>query len=43
VNWYLNPNYKLQLDYEVTRYDGGAVVGNRPDERVLTLQTALIF
>jgi phosphate-selective porin OprO and OprP len=43
VNWYLNPNYKLQLDYEVTRYDGGAVVGNRPDERVLTLQTVLIF
>jgi phosphate-selective porin OprO/OprP len=43
MNWYLNPNYKLQLDYEVTRYDGGAVVGNRPAERVLTLQTSLIF
>ena len=43
VNWYLNRNFKIQLDYELTRFDGGAIVGNRPDERVLISQFALIF
>jgi phosphate-selective porin OprO/OprP len=43
VNWYLNRNFKIQLDYEVTRFDGGAMGGDRPDERVLTSQFALIF
>jgi len=43
VNWYLNRNFKIQLDYEVTRFDGGATKGDRPDERVLTSQFALIF
>jgi phosphate-selective porin OprO and OprP len=47
VNWYLNPNFKVQLDYEVTHFDAGdsrgAVVINRPAERVLTSQFALIF
>jgi phosphate-selective porin OprO/OprP len=43
VNWYLNRNFKIQLDYEVTRFDGGATKGDRPQERVLTSQFALIF
>jgi phosphate-selective porin OprO and OprP len=43
INWYLNRNFKTQLDYEVTRYDGGAPVGDRPAERVLISQFALIF
>jgi phosphate-selective porin OprO/OprP len=43
VNWYLNRNVKAQLDYEVTRFDGGASSGDRPDERVLTSQFALVF
>lgn len=43
VNWYLNSNFKTQLDYEVTRYVGGAIAGNRPAERVLISQFALIF
>lgn len=43
VNWYLNSNFKAQLDYEVTRYVGGAIAGNRPAERVLISQFALIF
>ncbi|MFI4868823.1 MAG: OprO/OprP family phosphate-selective porin [Steroidobacterales bacterium] len=43
VNWYLNANFKIQLDYELTRFDGGATKGDRPDERVLTSQFALIF
>lgn len=43
INWYLNPGFKVQLDYEVTRFEGGAVTGDRPDERVLLSQFALIF
>jgi phosphate-selective porin OprO/OprP len=43
LNWYLNRNFKAQLDYEVTRFDGGGASGDRPDERVLTSQFALIF
>jgi hypothetical protein len=43
VNWYLNSNFKTQLDYEVTRYVGGAIAGNCPAERVLISQFALIF
>jgi phosphate-selective porin OprO/OprP len=43
VNWYLTRNFKIQLDYELTRFDGGATRGDRPDERVLTSQFALIF
>ena len=43
VNWYLTHNFKVQLDYEITHYDGGALAGNRPAERVLTSQFALIF
>ena len=43
VNWYMNQNFRIQLDYEVTRFDGGAIVGNRPDERVLISQFALTF
>jgi phosphate-selective porin OprO/OprP len=43
INWYLNRNFKTQLDYEVTRYVGGAVAGNRPAEHVLISQFALIF
>jgi phosphate-selective porin OprO and OprP len=43
INWYLNPGFKVQLDYEVTRFEGGALTGDRPDERVLLSQFALIF
>lgn len=43
VNWYLTGNFKIQLDYEVTRFRGGALVGARPAERVLTSQFALVF
>jgi phosphate-selective porin OprO/OprP len=43
ANWYLDRNFKIQLDYEVTRFTGGATGGDRPTERVLTSQFALIF
>ena len=43
INWYLSRNVKTQLNYEITHFAGGTVTGNRPDERVLTSQFALIF
>jgi phosphate-selective porin OprO and OprP len=33
LNWYLNRNIKIVLDYEQTHFDGGAVIGDRPTER----------
>jgi len=33
LNWYLNRNIKIVLDYEQTHFDGGAVTGDRPTER----------
>jgi len=43
LNWYLTYNFKVQLDYELTRFTGGTPVGNRPAEHVLTSQFALVF
>jgi len=43
INWYLDRNFKIQLDYDVTRFVGGVSGGNRAAERVLTTQFALIF
>lgn len=43
VNWYLVQNFKIQLDFEQTQFEGGAPVGNRPDERVVTSQFMLVF
>ena len=43
VNWYLNQNFKWQMDYELTRYDGGATTGNRPDERAALTRFSLVF
>lgn len=35
LNWYLNRNIKLQIDYEETHFDGGAVNGDRVPEKVI--------
>lgn len=43
VNWYLNRNLKWALDYEVTRFKGGAVGGDRPDEKALFTRLQLAF
>jgi phosphate-selective porin OprO/OprP len=44
LNWWLNANVKWVLDYEVTRFDGGAVGGaDRPNERALATRFALAF
>jgi phosphate-selective porin OprO/OprP len=43
VNWYLTQNFKWQLNYEQTQYDGGAASGDRPDERAALTRFALVF
>ena len=43
LNWYPVSSIKISLDYEQTRFDGGAAAGDRPDERVLLTRFALGF
>ena len=44
LNWYLNPNVKMQLDYERTGFRYGAAGGkDRPDESVLLSELQLQF
>ena len=35
VNWYLNKNAKISLDYEQTKFEDGAATGDRPDEKIV--------
>jgi len=44
VNWWLNQNLRWMLDYEVTRFAGGAAHGaDRADERALLTRFFLAF
>jgi phosphate-selective porin OprO/OprP len=43
VNWYLNRNVKLMLDYIETRFKGGAAAGDREDEKVLLNRFQIAF
>ncbi len=43
LNWYLNQNVKWQLDYDFTKFDGGAVDGDRPDEKAYFTRIGLTF
>jgi phosphate-selective porin OprO/OprP len=47
LNWYLNQNVKWQIDYEQTRFDGGAsvagVLADRPDEKYYFTRIGLSF
>lgn len=44
VNWYLNQNIKWSLDYERTKFDGGAAAGgDRDDEKAILTRFALGF
>ena len=43
VNWYLNRNVRVSLDYETTRFEGGAAVGDRADEDVIFTRFQVSF
>lgn len=43
VNWYLTGALRLMLDYELTRFEGGAATGNRPDEHAVLLRSQFAF
>ncbi len=35
VNWYFNKHFKLQLNYEATKFKDGAATGDRPTEHLI--------
>lgn len=44
INWYPTRNYKWSLNYDVTRFEGGAADGrNRPEERALFTRFGVSF
>lgn len=43
ANWYLNPAVKLQLDFAMTRFKGGAVIGDRPTEKAILTRAQVVF
>ena len=44
LNWYLNANVRVSLDYEHTAFEGGAAGGaDRADEKALLTRLQLAF
>ncbi len=43
LNWYLNRDVKFMLDYENTRFEGGAPNGNRPVEHAILSRVQVVF
>jgi phosphate-selective porin OprO/OprP len=43
LNWYLNRNVRVYLDYERTEFEGGATSGDREDESVLLSRFQISF
>jgi phosphate-selective porin OprO/OprP len=43
VNWYLNRIVRTSLDYAVTTFEGGAPLGNRPQEEALIYRLQFNF
>ena len=43
VNWYLNRLLRVSLDYGRTSFEGGAVNGNRPTEKVILTRFQINF
>jgi phosphate-selective porin OprO and OprP len=43
VNWYLNRDVKLMLDYDQTRFHDGAPGGDRPTEHAIMTRVQLVF
>ncbi len=43
LNWYLNSNVKVGIDYDWTQFSGGAATGDRPDERAAFTRLQIAF
>ncbi len=43
LNWYLARNVKVAVDFEKTKYDGGATAGDRPDEKYIATRFQTSF
>ena len=43
LNWYLTRGVRFLLDYEQTRFKGGAATGDRPDEKVVLDRIQISF
>lgn len=43
VNWYLNRNSKFTVDYEQTKFAGGAIAGNRKTEKIIFSRLQLSY
>lgn len=43
LNWHLNSAVKVVLNYEVTKFEGGAVNGDKNDERVLLTRFQIAY
>jgi phosphate-selective porin OprO/OprP len=43
LNWYLTKNAKFAVDYEQTKFDGGAADGDRPDEKLILARVQVSY
>jgi phosphate-selective porin OprO/OprP len=43
ANWYFNPNLKLNLNYEQTRFTQGSATGDRPTEKLFLSRFQVYF
>lgn len=43
LNWYFNRNLRLLFDYEVTKFEGGAAIGDREDEKIFFSRFQIAF
>lgn len=43
LNWYLNRNVKVSLDYENYAFEDGAATGDRPDEKIVFSRVQFAF
>ena len=41
--WYMNPNFKINLDFTYATFEGGATVGDRPDEKAVLTRAQFKF
>jgi phosphate-selective porin OprO/OprP len=43
INWYLNKNARFTVDYEQTKFAGGASAGDRKQEKIIFSRLQLSY